>query len=270
MMFLGKQSKELPFFVAEIGSGFDNYDHLCETVILAKSSGADFAKIQYYKAEDLVQDNGFEWEGRNLFQLYKNSEFNQEWLAPIFEFGTKNHIPVFSSVYSIRGLQKLEAALCPAYKISSFENQHLKLLQAVSDTNKPWIMSTGMLNNEQLDKVLEEVYPHILLHCVSKYPCAFEEADLSRMKYLDDYVHASVGYSDHVEGGLAVLLAASMGAKMIEMHFATEPNENWICDANDFRHIVKMARNVNKAIISDEVKELTEIKEQRMLGKERI
>ena len=269
MNFLGKEFKDRPIFVAEIGAKFESYEHLLETVLAAKEAGADFAKIQYYTAEDLVQDNGFEWEGKNLLQVYKESEFPREWLAGLFNFGEANGIPVFSSVYSLRGLVDLEYEMCPAYKISSFENENKRLLEAVDAINKPWIMSTGMLQDHPLNQVTWIVNPDILLHCVSKYPCPLREADLSRISRLKDK-YPAVGYSDHTTTTLSAMYATILGACMIEKHFALKSSE-FTFSPFDFKLMIECCLDALEAMKDhDEGSELYQIKAERMLGKQGV
>ena len=43
---------------------------------------------------------------------------------------------------------------CPAYKIASFENNHYPLIRTVLKTNKPVIISTGMLNLTEIKKLI--------------------------------------------------------------------------------------------------------------------
>ena len=57
---------------------------------------------------------------------------------------------MFSSVFDFDGLKFLESIGNPFYKISSFELNHIPLIDAVSKTKKPIIIS-GMGSDEKLN-----------------------------------------------------------------------------------------------------------------------
>ena len=70
-------------------------------------------------------------------------------------------------------------------------------------------------------------FPHkklAFLHCVSDYPVKDNEANLLSIKYLKDKLPVTIGYSDHVIGSESCLIAASLGAKIIEKHFTLNNN----------------------------------------------
>ena len=63
----------------------------------------------------------------------------------------------------------------PAYKISSFEINHIPLIDRVSRTGKPVILSTGVANDFEISQAVKICKKNknnkiILLKCSSEYP----------------------------------------------------------------------------------------------------
>ena len=55
------------YFIAEIGSNFDNdIERAKDLIYMAKDAGADAAKFQHYTADSLVSDYGFKKLGNSI------------------------------------------------------------------------------------------------------------------------------------------------------------------------------------------------------------
>lgn len=118
--------------------------------------------------------------------------------------------------------------LCPFvdfWKVPSGEVGNLRLLQAMAETDKLVVLSSGMSTRRELFEAIHEIRVHtdkypIILQCTSQYPCRAENIGL-------ELLHQSLaplsgcgfdGLSDH-SGRLAPgICAAWMGADMLEVH----------------------------------------------------
>ena len=58
-----------------------------------------------------------------------------------------------------------------------------------------------------------------MLHCNTEYPTPLEDINLNAMITLKKRFNLEVGYSDHSLGIQVPILAAGLGAKVIEKHF---------------------------------------------------
>jgi pseudaminic acid synthase len=114
-----------------------------------------------------------------------------------------------------------------AYKVASGDITHRPLIEHVSRKGKPVLLSTGMSTAEEIEKAIDWMHSQsneqvILLHCVSSYPASPDELNLKSVQFLRDRFGVPVGFSDHSVGTLGSIVAASVGAQVIERHFMIE------------------------------------------------
>ena len=110
-----------------------------------------------------------------------------------------------------------------AYKIASYELLHFPLLEKIIKKNKPIILSTGMANQLEVEKVINWINSLgndqiMVMHCVSQYPAQFDDVNLKSITALKKY-NLPVGFSDHTLGIYASIAAVAMGSNIIEKHF---------------------------------------------------
>jgi len=231
-----------PYIIAEMSCNHaGEFSNAIAIIKAAKDAGCDAIKLQAYDADSLTLDaslsvDGGLWQGLNLYELYRKTWTPWGWLAPLFEYAKAQGITCFSSVYCMDGLRMLEELECPAYKIASFEANHLELLEAVARTQKPVIVSLGAIDDGE---VLEAVRilstygcgEYALLHCVSQYPTPHDKANLGRIGFLKRWASgkALIGYSDHAGSNKGIAgLAVAAGACILERHmrYAGAPSED--------------------------------------------
>lgn len=236
------QALKPPLLVAEISANHNqNLALALKTIESAKRAGADFVKLQTYTPDSLTIDSsapyfridsGTAWDGQTLYELYKQAYTPFEWHKELFAHARAMGIGIFSSPFCARGVELLERLECPMYKIASFEITDIALISLVASTRKPIIISTGIATRELIVDALEacEMAGNsdiTLLHCISEYPAKLEDANILAMPNLARY-GVKYGLSDHTIGAsdgdrgcadLCAILAASLGASMIEKHF---------------------------------------------------
>ena len=158
-----------PYIIAEMsGNHNQSLDRALEIVDAAAESGAHALKLQTYtpdtitldvdEGEFVISDPESLWKNRSLYSLYKEAFTPWEWHKPIMERSMELGILCFSTPFDESAVEFLEQLNVPAYKIASFENTDLQLIQAVASTGKPVILSTGMATLEELDLAVLSVY----------------------------------------------------------------------------------------------------------------
>lgn len=231
-----------PYIVAEMsGNHNGDIDRAFRILDAAKAAGADAVKIQTYRADTITIDHsgpgfvvdGGLWDGRRLFELYEEAHTPWDWHAPIFEYGRKIGITVFSSPFDATAVDLLEGLNAPAYKIASPELIDLALIRCVARTGKPILMSTGMATLEEIAEAVEAARGAgateiVVLHCTAAYPAPPEEANLATIAEIARRFDVIAGLSDHTLGTVVPGIAIALGADVIEKHFTLDRAEGGV------------------------------------------
>ncbi len=224
-----------PFVIAEMSG---NHNQSLERALLiveaAAKSGANALKIQTFKPETMtldidegefiITDPKSIWKGQKIYDLYKKAQTPWEWHKPIFDRATELGMLAFSSPFDETAVDFLETLNVPCYKIASFENTDLPLIQKVASTGKPIIISTGMASIAELDEAVKAARDAgckdlVLLKCTSTYPASPENTNILTIPHMRELFGCEVGLSDHTLGTGVAVAAVTLGATVIEKHF---------------------------------------------------
>lgn len=244
------------FIIAEIGKNFiqtkedkpvseylDNAEALAQA---AQEAGADAVKFQTHWAEDEqlpIKVISPHFRGADRYSWVKrNTEatpLNEFW-KPLKFYCDELGILFFSTPMSRGAAEILEKVGVPCWKVGSADILDFVLLDFLTQTKKPIILSSGMSTLEELDKAVDFLKRRnadiTLLHCVSKYPCPPEDLRLGTIPFLRERYQVPVGFSDHSLGVDSSTFAAALGAVVIEKHFSFS-RDLWGAD-----HKVSMTR----------------------------
>jgi pseudaminic acid synthase len=224
-----------PFVIAEMsGNHNQSLPRALEIVEAAADSGAHAIKLQTYTADTItldvqrqefrISDEKSLWRGKTLYELYSEAHTPWEWHAPIMRRAKELGMECFSSPFDETAVDFLEELGAPAYKIASFENNHLPLIRKVAATRKPVIISTGMATVAEIDEAVRTARDAgcanlILLKCTSTYPATPENTNLATIPHMATMFECEVGLSDHTMGIGVAVAAVALGATVIEKHF---------------------------------------------------
>lgn len=256
------------FIIAELSANHGgNLEIALETVRAAKRAGADAIKIQTYAPdtmtldadnEDFFINQGTQWDGRTLYNLYEEAMLPWEWHQAIFDVAKQEGLICFSTPFDETAVDFLEKLGNPIYKIASFEIQHIPLLKKVANTGKPIIISTGIAEKEDIELALKTCkdcgnHQIILLKCTSAYPAPPEEANLKMIQQLRLDFNVLTGLSDHSLGVQIPIISVGLGARVIEKHFILNksvggPDASFSLDENEFKEMVDGVRMAEKAL----------------------
>lgn len=258
-----------PFVIAEMsGNHNQSLERALAIVDAAADAGAHALKIQTYTADTLtldcehdefmISDPDSLWEGKSLHKLYQEAHTPWEWHAPILDRARHRGLVAFSTPFDETAVDFLEQLDVPCYKIASFENNDLPLLEKVAATGKPLIVSTGMATVSELDELVRTVRATgcrdlILLKCTSTYPATPENSHLRTIPHLRELFGCEVGLSDHTLGIGAALAAVALGASIIEKHFTLKRADGGVDSAfsmepDEMRSLVAESRRAWQAL----------------------
>jgi len=236
-----------PCVIAEMsGNHNQSLNRALDLVEVAATSGAHALKIQTYTADTLtlnvgqgefcIDSHDSLWGGRSLHELYQKAYTPWDWHQSIMDRAREFGIPCFSTPFDETAVDFLEELNVPAYKIASFENNHLGLLEKVATTGKPVIVSTGMASISELDEIVRTIRQagcnnFALLKCTSAYPARPEDANLLTIPHMRELFNCEVGLSDHTLGLGVAIAAVAQGATVIEKHFTLSRTDGGVDSA---------------------------------------
>ncbi len=259
-------SKET-FIVAELSANHRHDISAAQRLVeQAAKAGADAIKVQTYTPDTITINcdnkhfliNDTLWEGRILYDLYKEAYMPWEWQPRLKKLAESLGLIFFSTPFDVTAVDFLEEMDIPLYKIASFEIVDTGLLEKVASTGKPVIMSTGMAKLEEIAEAIHVLRSNgsgdiALLKCVSAYPAPFEEMNLRTIPNMSETFGLPCGLSDHTLGISVPVAAVALGARIIEKHFTLSradggPDCAFSLEPDEFAMMVKAVREAEAAL----------------------
>ncbi len=223
-----------PFIIAEMSANHNqSLERALKIVEAAAKAGAHGLKLQTYTPDTMTLDLDKEdfyitnkncpWDGRKLYDLYKDAYLPWDWHKPIFDRARQLGLIVFSAPFDETAVDFLETLNVPCYKIASFEITDISLIKKVASMGRPVIMSTGMASFDEISEAVDVCARAgvgvVLLKCTSAYPAGPEGCNLRTIRSMRITWGCEVGLSDHTEGIGVPIAAVASGASVIEKHF---------------------------------------------------
>ena len=256
------------YIIAELSANHGGKIEIAkETIKAAKDIGANAIKLQTYTAdtltldcdkEDFIIKGGTLWDGRKLYDLYKEAFLPWEWHKELFEYARSLDIDIFSSPFDKSAVDFLEQFNPSAYKIASFEITDYELIRYTASKMRPIIISTGIATIDEIQDAVDisrSVGNNdiVLLKCTSAYPAPLEDANLATIPNLAQTFDVISGFSDHTLGSTAPIAAVTLGAKVIEKHFILDKSiggadADFSMDKAEFKDMIRAIRDVEKLI----------------------
>ena len=250
-----------PYIIAEMSANHNNSIKRALTLIEeAKRAGAHAVKLQTYTADTITLNADSEdfkirgglWDGKTLYELYKEAAMPWDWHKELFDYAREIGITLFSSPFDNTAVDFLEGLGAPAYKIASFEAVDLPLIEYVAKTGKPMIISTGMADEEEIRSAVEAARNGgcsqlAILHCVSGYPAPPEDYNLSTIHDMSTRFELVTGLSDHTLDNTTAIAGIALGASIIEKHFTLDrtgggPDDTFSLEPRDLFNLCRNAR----------------------------
>jgi N,N'-diacetyllegionaminate synthase len=226
-MKLFSSKKNSLFYIAEIGSAHEgSFPNAIKLITEACKSNADCVKIQIYKAEKLVAKK----YDLKRFLHFKKMEL-KIWQYIILAKICKKFKKLFCASIWDKDLIFKFKNYVDIFKVGSGDLTNYEIIEKITETNKPLIISVGLSNFNEIKKTLDFIKTKnkkylkakvALLHCNTAYPTPLNDVNLKQMLLLKKKFKLTTGYSDHTIGDSAIIYAKAMGAEIIEKHFSND------------------------------------------------
>ncbi len=190
-------------------------------------AGAEVVKFQTHiaHAESSPEEQfrvKFSRQDATRYDYWKRMEFTEEQWAGLREHAHQRGLLFLSSPFSEAAVDLLERIGMPAWKIASGEVSNPILIDRIMKTRKPVLLSTGMSLLSEIDPLVEQIkqqgLPLAVFQCTSKYPSLPENIGLNMLEVYRNRYGVPVGLSDHSGKIFPGLVAASLGASIVEVH----------------------------------------------------
>lgn len=219
------------YFIAEIGNNHNgSLSRAKEMVDLALDAGADAVKFQMRHLDQVYRQRTLRKDGEDLsteyvIDLLRRFELPVQEHEQLSQYCKARGALYLCTPWDAHSVAVLESLAVPAYKVASADLTNLPLLDRLTQTGKPLILSTGMSTAEEIKVTVQFLNRRqanfALLHCNSTYPAPLHDINLKWIAELRK-IHPLVGYSGHERGINVSLAAVALGATIIERHFTLD------------------------------------------------
>ena len=237
---LKNNNREDPYLIAEIGINHNGDINIAKKLIDA-SNACDWDCVKFQKRDPDVcvpeeqksVERDTPWGKMSYIDYKYKIEFGLDEYLAIDKYCREKPIEWTTSIWDINSLEFMKQFEVPFIKIPSAQITNKQLIESITKTDHFYILSTGMMNWDMVDEVVNVLEKHklkyALLHCNSTYPAPHDELNLSVIPEMKKRYGCIVGYSGHEFDLEPSILAAAMGAQIIERH-VTLDHEMWGTD----------------------------------------
>lgn len=257
------------FIIAEAGVNHNGDTELAMRMVdTAADAGADAVKFQTFRADRIISRHARKAEyqkkttgaDESQLEMVKKLELSADAHAGLMDRCREKGIMFLSTPFDFESIDLLNGLGMEIFKIPSGEITNLPYLRRVGGLRKRIILSTGMSTLGEVETALDILVSAgtarddiTVLHCTTEYPAPLEEVNLRAMLTMGDALKVKVGYSDHTPGIVVPVVAAAMGACVIEKHFTLDknmpgPDHKASLEPDELRKMVQAIRTVESAL----------------------
>lgn len=219
--------------IAEIGINHNGDLNIAKRLIdVAKFAGCDYVKFQKRNPDICVPEEQKDvlkktpWGDMKYIDYRHKIEFGKKEYKEIDKYCKQIGIKWFASVWDEDSIYFLKKMKCDIVKIPSALATDRKLMKLARETFKTLLVSTGMLEENDVKYIAEVIKPDVIFHTNSTYPCPVEDLNLNYIKWLQDTYcneyRIDVGYSGHEFGVVTTIATVALGVTWIERHITLD------------------------------------------------
>ncbi|MEO2064632.1 MAG: N-acetylneuraminate synthase family protein [Christiangramia sp.] len=253
------------FVIAEVGQAHEGSLGMALSYIEALAgTGVDAIKFQVHiaEAESSFEEPfriKFSQQDATRFDYWKRMEFTKDEWHIIKSTCEANHVEFLASPFSNAAVDLMEEIGIKRYKIGSGEVNNFLLLEKISKTNKPVILSSGMSSLTELDKAVDflrdKKVNFSLLQCTTAYPTEPDNYGLNIISELKKRYDVPVGFSDHSAKISTGIAAVALGAEILEVHAVFDrrsfgPDSSAALEIDEIEQLVSYVKDIRKAVLN--------------------
>jgi len=224
-------SGEPVFIIAEIGINHNgSIDNALEMIDVAANAGCDAVKFQKRTPNVCVPEHQKStiretpWGTMTYLEYKERIEFGLDEFQTISEHAQKRNILWFASPWDLESVDFLESLDVCCFKVASACLTDGPLLDAINETGKPILLSTGMSTMDEIEAAVRRLRGSqlALAQATSTYPARPDQLNLRVIQSLASKFGVPVGYSGHETGLPTTVAAVALGATFIERHITLD------------------------------------------------
>jgi N-acetylneuraminate synthase len=214
--------------IAEVAQNHDGSLGMAHAFIdAAADAGADAIKFQTHiaAAESTPSEpwrKPFSDQDSTRMDYWKRMEFSEAQWSSLREHARKRDLLFISSPFSLEAAELLTRIGVDSWKVASGEISNPDLLDAMTATGLPIMLSTGMSPTSEIDAAVERIQKSgvalAVMQCTSIYPCPPELVGVNLIPLFRERYGCAVGLSDHSATIYPGLAAATLGIEVLEVH----------------------------------------------------
>jgi N-acetylneuraminate synthase len=218
--------------IAEIAQAHDgNVDVAHQLIDSASAAGVHAVKFQTHlaAAESTHREPWrvkFSSRDSDRYAYWKRMEFTVSQWKELKAHCDEANVEFMSSPFSPQAIDLLMGIGVRLWKVASGEVSNAQLLERLSDTGLPVILSSGLSTMLELRKAVEIVGRHsnelAILQCATQYPTPPDQVGLNVIEEFRREFDCIVGISDHTATIFASIAAVALGARVVETHIKAD------------------------------------------------
>lgn len=220
------------YFIVEIGQNHQGSIDIAKQLVdsldglpisCIKTAKRDIDTCLTDEQKNMIYDNPNSF-GHTYYEHRKALELSKDNFIELKNYVESKGYDFISSFTDENSLDFLQDIGVTGLKLASQRLADYNLLQQAANTKLPTIISSGMSDISDIDKVVDifKDSDKYLLQCTSTYPCPLDELNLNvistyKQRYGDNIL--GYGFSGHHTGVAPDIAAYMLGARIIERHY---------------------------------------------------
>lgn len=246
------------YFVIEEGqANLGSFDRAIQMIDVAVETGADAIEFQLAIASD------FYIKSHEGYKIYSKREFSTNQLDQLVTRTKEKKIDLIVAPFSSKLIDILAKLDCSAFNINASDLNNPDILDAVSDSGKPFFLSLLLASEKEIEWAIQRISRRrspifgLLLgqHTMASggQGVSLEDTNLGYIKTLKEQYNVPVGFIDHSSLIWMPACAVAAGADLITKHLALSRNDkgpDWqVClEPDEMKQAVEWVKKAKKSI----------------------